>query len=166
MINWKHRYKLAYDKHQHKEYPAASTTFGTLPPKYPKTETHNGLRKFVVDYLRFEGHHAEVVSNIGRPIQKFIPKFNIFTGKEEQLKGGIEWQKGSGKNGTSDIHSHIIIPSQKFPVPVYIEIKVGKDWQRPDQQDFEHQVTLTGALYWLIRSPEQFFDKYDKLLLS
>lgn len=164
MVNWKQRYKESYDKFQHKNYPSSSKDFGTLPPKFPDVTTHNGLRRFVVDLLKFDGHHAEVVSNIGRPVQKFIPKFNIFTQKEEQLKGGIEWQKGSGKNGTSDIHSHITTMNQKFPIPWYIEIKVGKDWQRDDQIEFEQQVTSTGALYSIIRNPDQFFIEYDKIL--
>jgi len=166
MTDWKKRYVSVYNEHQLREYPSASTTFGYLPPKYPDISKHNGLRKFVVDFLKFSGHHAEVVNNIGRPVQKFIPRFNIHSGQVEEIKGGIEWQKGSGKNGTSDIHSHIQVEGSKYPVPVYIEIKVGRDWQRDEQIEFEKLVTDTGAIYIIIRSPEQFLQWYDQFLLS
>lgn len=164
MINWKERYKQVYDEHQKREYPASSRDFGTLPPKYPSVETHNGLRRFCKDFLKFCGHHTEVVNTMGRPVPKLAPKFNIFSAKLEQIEIGTEWQKGSGKSGSSDVHAHIKIEGLEFAIPVKIECKVGKDTQRKDQERYEAAVKATGALYWLIRTPEELIEKYDELV--
>lgn len=164
MKDWKQRYETAYRKYQEVTYPTATKDFGHLDTKWPAINKHNGLRQMIVNFLRWSGHHAEPTQNMGRPVKKFKPKFNILTGQTEMLDNGIDWQKGSGIPGSSDVKGHINVSWQPYPVPVYIEAKVGKDIQRPNQEKYEKMVTSTGALYWLIYTPEEFLEKYDNLL--
>jgi len=151
-MNWKARYKESYEAFQDVEYPAASSTYGYLKVKeYPDVTKHNGLRKFATDFLKWNGHHAEVTGNTGRKI--FDKK------KQKEI-----WINGSGTNGTSDVKCDIAVDFQRSPVPVKIEIKVGRDFQSDAQIEYEADVTTNGALYWLIRSPERLIDLYDNLL--
>lgn len=158
------RYEEAYRKFQHKAYPSATSNFGYLTTKYPDTRTKGGLATFVCNFLKWNGHHGEKTNNMGRPIQKFAPKMNIWTGTVQNVPNGIEWQKGSGITGTSDVKGHVNIPASKFPVPIYVEIKIGKDRQSQEQKGYQKQVTDTGAFYMLCSFPEDFILFYDYLL--
>jgi hypothetical protein len=100
---------------------------------------------------------------MGRPIQKYAPKMNIITGKVVQVEVGIEWQKGTGTKGSSDVKGHISVGYQKFAVPVYIEVKI-KDTQSKDQIKYEKKISKTGGLYVIVHSPEEFFKFYDDVV--
>jgi hypothetical protein len=98
---------------------------------------------------------------MGRPIQKYAPKYNIITGSVVQVESGIEWQKGSGTKGSSDIHGHIKVDYQKFAIPVAIEIKIGKDKQSNIQIEYQSKVNKSGGIYVIVKTPEDFFKFYD-----
>ena len=100
---------------------------------------------------------------MGVPTKKTKPKFNIFSGELEHLPNGIEWRKGTGHKGTSDVKGHIVNPRHKFPIPIYIEVKI-KDRQSEDQKEYEAQVTKTGALYAIVHNPDEFFSFYDYVM--
>lgn len=131
---------------------------------FPKVKTANGLTKFICNFLLWSAHHGERTNNMGRPIEKTRPQFNIFSGKVEHLANGIEWQKGTGIKGSSDIKGHINNANHKFPIPIYIEVKINKDSQSDEQKKYEQQVTKTGALYCIVKTPEDFFAFYDYCL--
>lgn len=160
-MTWHQRYETAHRKYQQQEYPSATKDFGWLSTNFPDTRKANGLTRMIVQYLLWEGHHAERTNNMGRPVAKLAPKMNIHSGEVEMKQIGTEWLKGTGTLGKSDIKGHINNPAFRFPVPVYIEVKIGRDTQRPDQVKYEKQVTKSGALYTIVKTPEDFFEFYD-----
>lgn len=163
MIPWKERYTAAYREHFRAKYPEAWRAGhcpGVVIPEYKKA---NGLRKLCCSYMKWTGHHLEPTNNMGRPIEKFAPKFNVFSGKVEKIPIGFDWQKGAGINGSSDCKGHFNSKNHKFPIPVYLEVKIGRDRQSDDQIKYEKIITDTGALYQVVKIPEDFFTFYDWL---
>lgn len=156
-------YQQAHEHNFKNKYPQSYKDGHYSPPKMPIIKKANGLTTFVINYLNWSGHFAERTNNMGVPTRKKIPKFNIMSGKLEHLDGGIEWRKGTGVKGTSDIKGHINNPRHQFPIPVYIEIKI-KDKQSQDQKDYERKVTASGALYTIVHNPDEFFEFYNYVM--
>lgn len=63
------------------------------------------------------------------------------------------------KTGISDIIA-IFPPHGRF---IGIEIKVGRDKQRPDQLSFQRNVENVGGIYKIITSEEEYLDWYEGL---
>ena len=162
-MKWQQQYQQAHEHNFQRKYPEAYQDGHYAPPKMPKYKTANGLTTFVTNYLNWLGHFAERTNNMGVPTRKKIPKFNIMSGKLEHLDGGIEWRKGTGTKGTSDIKGHICNPKHQFPIPVYIEIKI-RDRQSEDQKDYERKVTASGALYVIVHNPEEFLKFFEYVI--
>ena len=163
-MTFKERYNTAHHEYYKVKYPNVVADGLYCSPTLPKYKTANGLTKLVCNFLLWSFHHGERTNNMGRPIQKKRPQFNILSGNVEYLDNGIEWQKGTGTKGTSDIKGHINNPKYKFPIPIYIEIKIGKDFQSDDQKKYEKQITKTGALYCIVKNPEDFFNFFDYVI--
>lgn len=163
MINWKQRYTEAHYKHTLERTPLVVKDGHYSPSNMPKVGTANGMQTFCTNYCNWLGHHLERTNNMGVPVKKKIPKFNIFSGKLEHLDGGMEWRKGTGARGSSDLKGHINNPRHKFPIPVYIEIKI-KDKQSEDQKEYERTITKTGALYAIVHNPDEFFIFFDYVM--
>lgn len=161
---WKLRYNEAHKLNHTRKYPKFVADGFYTPPTMPKFKTANGLTKLICNFLLWSCHHGERTNNMGRPIAKTRPQFNIHTGRVEHLDNGIEWQKGTGTKGTSDIKGHINNLNHKFPIPIYVEVKINKDTQSDEQKYYEKQVTKTGALYCIVKTPEDFFAFYDYCL--
>lgn len=164
MSNWKHRYQQAHEHNFKKKYHEAYADGHYAAPKLPVYKKSNGLTTLCCNYAKWLGHHLERTNNLGIPTRKKIPKFNIMSGKLEHLDGGIEWRKGTGTKGTSDIKGHIFSPKHKFPIPVYIEIKIGRDKMSEEQKEYERKVTASGALYCIVKTPEDFFSFWDHVM--
>jgi hypothetical protein len=163
-MNWKERYCKAHEEDFKKKYPSAYLSGHYFNPALPKYKTANGLTTFVCNFMKWTGHHAERTNNMGRPIKKYFEKFNIMSGKLEKIENGIEWQKGTGIKGSSDIKGHFLNKNFQFSIPIYIEIKVGKDRMSEDQKKYERLISDSGALYQIVKTPEDFFLFYDYLL--
>lgn len=159
-MNWKQRYNEAHYSKTLKTAPNFVRDGHYTNPTIPKYKTANGLQKFCINYCNWLGHHLERTNNMGVPIKKSYEKFNIITGKLVTVDNGIEWRKGNGVKGSSDLKGHINNPKHKFPIPIYIEIKI-KDKQSAEQIDYEKNITNTGALYCIVKTPEDFFAFYD-----
>jgi len=156
-------YQQAHEHWFKQKYPSSYQDGHYAPPKMPKVNTANGLTTFCCNYCNWLGHHLERTSNMGVPTKKKIPKYNIMSGKLEYLDGGMEWRKGTGTKGTSDIKGHIINPKHRFPIPVYIEIKI-RDKQSEDQKQYEQKVTTSGALYCIVHNPDEFFTFFEYVI--
>jgi hypothetical protein len=161
----KERYNEVHRKYQCDKTPSVCADGFYSPPKYPKVATANGLQRFIVDYLNWTSNHGERTNTMGRPIQKYAPKFNIMTGAVVQVESGIEWQKGTGIKGSSDVKGHINVNYQKYAIPVYIEVKI-KDRQSDDQIEYERKVNKTGGLYVIVKSPDDFLKFYDDVVMN
>lgn len=160
----KQRYNEAHKKWRCEKTPSVCRDGFYTPPKFPKVATANGLQRFIVDFLTWYGHHGERTNTMGRPIQKFAPKYNIITGSVVQVESGIEWQKGSGTKGSSDVKGHINVDYQKYAIPVYIEIKIGKDKQSNEQIEYQSKVNKSGGLYVIVKTPDDFLNFYDDVV--
>ena len=163
-MDWRLIYVNAYQKYFTKKYPAATKDFGVPKCSFPSVTKSNGLTKMIINFITWNGSHAERTNNMGRPVEKKIDKMNIITGKVQKVTIGMQWQKGAGEKGSSDIKSHIKTSRSPYPVPVYIEIKIGRDSQSQDQKRYQEKVEKTGALYWIVKTPEDFFTKWFDLI--
>jgi kynurenine formamidase len=103
---------------------------------------------------------------MGRPIEKFAPKMNIFTGQVVQVANGVEWQKGTGTKGTSDIKADIVHHNFRFPIPVKIEVKWNKDKQSEDQKQYQQTIESKGGVYVIVKNIDAFFIWFDEFILS
>lgn len=72
-------------------------------------------------------------------------------GKKYFVRGGIL--------GGHDIF--VWIPNYRF---LGIEIKIGKDKLRPEQEGFHKNIVTMGHLSWVVRSREDFLEKANLLL--
>ena len=161
---WKLRYNTAHYNYTLQRTPnVVKDGFYTTPPT-PIVTKSNGLTTFIINFLNWSGSHGERTNNMGIPTVKKIPKMNIFSGKVEYRDGGMEWKKGNGKKGSSDVKGHVKTPKHKFPIPVYIEVKIGKDKMSDEQFKYKDIVTKTGALYCVVKNPEDWFKFYDKVV--
>jgi hypothetical protein len=160
----KERYNKAHKNYMEIKCPTVCADGHYSLPKMPDVKKSNGLTMFIINYLNWSGHHGERTNTMGRPIQKYAPKMNIFSGKIEQVESGIEWQKGTGIKGSSDIKGVINVPYQKFGVPCFIEIKVAKDKQSAAQIEYEKKINKTGGLYVIVKTPDDFLKFFDDVV--
>lgn len=162
-MNFKEIYTSSHKINFEKKYPLAYQSGHWFAPTLPKYKTANGLSTYCCNVFNWNGHHLERTNNIGRPIKRKIEKFNILTSKVELLDNGIEWQKGTGTKGTSDLKGHFVSKKHRFPIPVYIEIKIKKDRMSDDQKKYEETINKSGAIYKVVKSPEDLIEFYNNL---
>ena len=161
---WRLRYNTAHYNYTLQRTPNVIRDGFYTGPTLPKVATANGLTQFICNFLSWTGSHGERTNNMGVPVVKKIPKMNIFSGKVEHKDGGIEWRKGTGIKGTSDIKGHIKNDKHKFPIPFYVEIKIGRDKKSNDQILYDKMITKTGAMYSVIKTPQDWFAFYDHVI--
>lgn len=167
-MHWTQRYKESHHRWCKNASPAFFIASGgdEMIVKYPKVNSANGLRRALCNFMEWEGHHLEPTNNMGRPIQKKIPKFNLLAGQVLYHHGPIEWQRGSGVIGSSDAKGHINHKSHHYAIPLYVEIKHGKDTQSDEQKEYEEKVNSSGGIYIIVTSISGFFLWYDNFLLT
>ena len=161
-MTYKERYNAIHLEWSKTKFPSVHKDGFYTPPKQVKINTANGLTNFIINYLTWSGNHGERTNTMGRPIQKFAPKMNLISGKVENIENGIEWQKGTGKKGSSDIKALITVDYQKFAIPIFIEIKI-KDKQSNEQKDYEKAINKAGGIYAICHNPDEFFNLFDKI---
>jgi hypothetical protein len=164
MVDYKNLYQKAHEAWFKVKYPLAYADGHLTAAKLPNVNKSNGLTKFIVNYLNWLGHHAERTNNMGIPKKKTYQKFNIFSQQLVTIDNGVEWTKGNGTKGSSDIKGHFRNPKYTFSIPFYIEVKVGKDRLSDEQIEYGTKVSKTGALYAVVKNVEDFFDFYNKAL--
>ena len=143
--------------------------YPNFPPAYfPETKytdkTANGLTKCVIEYLNNSGHQAERISSTGRVIDTSKVVTDVI-GRQRTV-GSTKWIKGTSTNGTADISSTINVTISGIPVGLSVkwEVKIGKDRQSNDQKKYEKDVKTAGGYYFIIKTIEDFFDKYDRMM--
>ena len=145
--------------------------FPNLPKfAYPKMKytdtTANGLTKAVIEFLTMSGHQAERISTTGRPIDNTKTITNVLG--QRKVIGSMEWIPGTGRKGSADISSTIgvEIAGHKVGLSVKFEVKIGADRQSGHQKEYEQEVNSTGGKYYIIRSFDDFYEKYINLINS
>ena len=163
---WTIIYKKAHADWCKKTYPAAYEASGgdAMLVTYPKVTSSNGLTKAIIKFLQWKGHHAERTNNMGRPVDKRTSYTDVL-GRERMI-GSIEWQKGTGVKGTSDIKADIVHENYRFPIPVKIEVKWNKDKQSEHQKAYQQSVESKGGVYVIVKNIDGFFEWFDEFMLS
>lgn len=120
--------------------------------------TANGLTKAVIAALKLHGCQAERVSVEGRVIDT-RQRIN------GRLIGEVKRIPSSGSRGSADVSSTIpvTIGGHKLGISVKWEIKM-KDDQSPDQVKYQEHIEQSGGHYFIVRSFEDFWDKYQLVI--
>lgn len=124
-----------------------------LAPRKYRDDTANDLTRCILHFLNFNGWQAERVANMGRVIDN-RKTFTDVTGRTRTI-GSTKYIRGTGTNGTSDIHSVISGKSVK------IEVKVNKDKQSRAQKKYQESVENAGGIYIIVHTFEQFLEWYN-----
>lgn len=138
---------------QRVKYPTAPRH--ALTSKTYTDKTSNGLTTCIMDMCEFDrilNGRPVIAMRTGnegryRPGQEFVDVI----GRGRQMKG--QWLPGLNK-GMSDIT--ITLYGRVY----YVEIKIGKDRQKPDQIKFMNTVRNGGATYEIVKTFEDFYSLY------
>jgi hypothetical protein len=122
-------------------------------PDYKNSDNStNGLTKCVIDFINMSGGFAERINTTGRYIGG-----KIIEGANGRVQTQGKWIKGTGTKGSADISA--VIQGRT----VKIEIKYGRDRQSDDQRIYQSNIERSGGLYWIVRTFDDFIEKYDAL---
>jgi hypothetical protein len=116
------------------------------PVKPIKTTTANGLTKAIVDFLNLSGHFATRINNTGTWVREKAHKDGGYFRPSTQVKGIADISANINRNGTA--------------LPVWIEVKVGRDRQSDAQRAFQERIERSGGTYWIVKDFDQFFSLY------
>lgn len=126
-----------------------------IPRPVYSDKTANGLTKMVIDWITLNGGQAERISNMSRYIDSSKVVTNVL-GQRMKIGSG-KFIPGAGTNGTADISAIIKGKSVK------IEVKM-KDKQSEAQKKYQESVERAGGIYYIVRSFDEFMEKYISLL--
>ncbi|MBP2281953.1 hypothetical protein H4V97_000271 [Flavobacterium sp. CG_23.5] len=120
-------------------------------PKY-NDNTTNQLTKAVIAYIQLKGGQAERVNSTGFMKDNRKNSTDIL-GRTRSI-GSTKWIPGTGKTGTSDIHSVINGKSVK------IEIKcaaTADNKQSEGQIAYQKAIKAAGGIYLIVRTFQDFY---------
>jgi len=136
---WPVHYARAYELHYQRDYPNVYKNKLMPVCKFPKVETANGLTRFVLDMINWNGGYANRISSAGRVVGgKYIPS--------------------TTRKGTADIHA--IINGQHWS----IEIKIGKDKMSEYQYEERDRVQKAGGNYMIVKDADSFCTALELIL--
>jgi hypothetical protein len=139
--------QLYHEANQHK-YPNFPDNL--RPSKPIKTTTANGLTKAVVDFLNLSGHFATRINNTGTWV------------KEKAHVNGGHYRPSTQVKGIADISANI--NRNGIALPVWIEVKIGKDRQSDAQKAFQDRIERSGGTYWIVKDFDQFYELYNNYI--
>ncbi|MCE3279693.1 MAG: hypothetical protein K0S44_1884 [Bacteroidetes bacterium] len=142
---------MLYFKRKREQYPNFPIEY-IAQPKYKDTSA-NGLTRCIVEFLNMSNHQAERISNAGRYIDQ--KKTYIDTLGIKRTIGTGKYIPGTGTNGTADISATINGKSVK------VEVKIGRDKQSEDQENYQSAIEAAGGLYFVARDFESFHVWYN-----
>lgn len=140
----KERYLLAHKTWQLREHAEFYKASGEYKPKINPIASASSLQSFGENLFNWNGHHLERTSNVG-------------------VQRNGKWTKGQGTNGTSDNKGHFLKPGRDYAIPIYVEVKFGKDRMSDNQLWFASKVEKTGAIHTVIKTPDDWVKFYDYL---
>ena len=146
--------ELAIQAHRAK-HPGYPLDCVYVRPYSDKSETE--LSRAIIDYLKFQGHFAERINTMGVPVDRRRIVINSI-GQKQQI-GSLQWRKSTVTRGSADVSAVLKNNGQSLK----IECKTKYGSQSADQIKYEIEVTKAGAIYWLVRSFEDFINKYELL---
>jgi hypothetical protein len=123
-----------------------------MPSKPIKATKANDLTKAIIKFIQLSGGQAERISVTGRRVD-MRKTYTDVLGNQRQI-GSVRWIKSSMQKGSADISATIAGQSVK------IEIKVGRDQIRPEQEIYQQQVEKAGGIYLMIHTFDEFYQWY------
>jgi hypothetical protein len=123
-----------------------------LPKIEYNDRSANGLTKCVLDFLLLSGHFCERTGNEGRVIDGRKTYTDVI-GRQKTI-GTVKRIKSSGTKGTSDLKAVL------YGRMIAIEIKFGSDRQSQAQKDYQAMIERAGGQYWIVKTFEDFYDKF------
>lgn len=120
-------------------------------PTIPKIKTANGLTKFILNYVNWNGYRATRISSAGRYIE-------AKNEKGHKIAGGGKFIPSTTRKGTADLSCTINGKS------VMIEIKIGNDKPSEFQLREQQRERAAGGVFEFISTPEDFILLYEKIL--
>jgi len=155
------RYCEAHRRNWEIKFPQSYKDGHYFSPNMPDINSTNGLQRYIEDMMNWNGHHAERINTMGIPKAKTAGKYNLFSGKVEQVQVGIEWRRSGSTAGSADVHGHFNLPTHSFGVPFKAEVKFKKDTMSKAQEKYKRRVTETGALHVIVHVVEDWLTFYD-----
>lgn len=136
-----------------------------IPVRSYSDRTANGLTKCIIDFIKYSGGQSERINTMGRMIDNTKVVSNVL-GQSYRI-GSKKWIKGTGTKGSADISSTIPVEigGKKVGLSVKWEVKM-KDRQSDDQKNYEQMIQNASGYYFIVRSFDDFYEKYHKLVNS
>ena len=128
-----------------------------------KDDSEKGLKKCIKSYCEIKGFHCTIYDSKGfyRPDKLGI---NCFGTKQLIQAGGFI--KSSTDKGKGDVFIEIPIDVNgvKLHASVWLDIKIGRDYQKSHQKVFQNQIEATGGVYFMPKNFEQFSIKMESII--
>lgn len=149
-MNWKQELKRMKLDSIQKAAPGFFDLSGghAMKVKPYKDDTANGLTKCIVDWINFDGGHANRVNTQGQVRKERI---QLAFGNSRDI---MRYTRSTTNLGTADVLA--IIKGKA----VSIEIKIGKDSLSKHQLAEQDRVTRAGGLYFVATDMQSFVDWY------
>jgi hypothetical protein len=144
----KQQLQQLYHEANQRKYPSFPDNL--RPSKAIKTTTANGLTKAVVDFLNLSGHFATRINNQGTWVKEKAHVSGGYYRPSTQVKGIADISANINRNGIS--------------LPVWIEVKVGRDRQSEAQRAFQDRIERSGGTYWIVKDFDQFHELYNNYI--
>ena len=138
--------------YKHIKYPNVPKE--SLPKTIYKDATANGLTKCIIDFLTFSGWQADRINNTGRLVDRRQAVTDVLG--HTRTIGSVEWIKGTGTNGVSDVSATVAGKSVK------IEVKIKADRQSPAQCNYQALIERSGGIYYIAKDFQSFYEWYNK----
>lgn len=131
-----------------------------------KDGSERELEECILYFAKLKGFQAERVKVKPNRVDNRIRYVDV-VGRTRTI-GRVTWTKSSMTAGSADMSLTIPkkIGGQVYGLSVKAEIKIGKDWQKYNQKYYEEAIQQASGQYWIIRSFEDFYLKYEALMQS
>lgn len=133
------RYLQAHNIWFYNKFPRSAADHGYLPTETPIINDANSMQAFISKFLFWSGHRCTRLNVMGRKING-------------------NYVVSSTRKGTADLSATINGKSCMF------EIKFAKDTPSADQLKEQARERAAGGVYEFVRSIEDFFILYDKIV--
>ena len=112
----------------------------------------NSLTGAILNYIRYNGSHAERVNNIARQVKS--------------KSGAMVHIPSANFKGTADIHACKLkdwkVSGLRIGLFVAIEVK-QKDKQSEAQKYYQECVTKAGGVYMVVHTWDEFIEKWNEI---
>ena len=131
-----------------------------LPQSKYSDKSANELTKAIIAWIELNGYQAERINTMGRPIDNTEVVTDCI-GRQRRI-GSITYIPTTGQRGSADISA--TLPDENGRgTSVKIEVKM-KDRQSEYQKEYERSILRSGGEYWLVRSFDEFYDRYQEFI--